>query len=182
MITLLEMVGHRCRVFRGDAAGLCRAHNALLLSTKKSLIARIDDDTISAQLDYLTLLVEAMLSDTTGLLVSGPIVHLRSAPQESYALPKDDAIDGYAAFEAPFIRYVQPPDAAPRFVTSLYSSFCTNGHMCWRPADSLLRFHRSEKKRRPICRCAPMCRGPRSVLSSYALVAREGARGRNPFL
>jgi GT2 family glycosyltransferase len=125
MISLLEMEGHRCRVIKGEAMGIPRAHNVLLAATKKNLIARIDDDTLPSDVDYLTLLVNEIRFDSSGLVgaVGGPIPHFKGGTQKDYELPANDTLGEFAAFETPFVRYVQPENATPRSVTALYSSF-----------------------------------------------------------
>lgn len=125
MLSLLEMEGHRCRVIKGEAQGLPRAQNALLSATKKNLIARIDDDTLPARIDYLSLLMKVLQTDSSGQIsaVGGPIPHFQGGTLADYALPDAETLDRYAPFEAPFIRYVQPSEAQPRLVTALYSTF-----------------------------------------------------------
>ena len=125
MMALLEIEGHRCRVIRGPSAGVASAHNALLSATRKPLIARIDDDTLPARTDYLALLVELFVRDTTGRLgaAGGPIPHFTGGPLEKYNMPDHAELGRYAPFEAPFARFVSPPEAEPHTVTTLYSSF-----------------------------------------------------------
>ena len=125
MFQLLETEGHRCRVIHGRSQGLASAHDALLMATRKPLIARIDDDTLPARTDYLALLFEQFVRDSTGRLgaVGGPIPHFTGGPLEKYAIPDQTELDKYAPFEAPFTRYLPPRDATPHTVTTLYSSF-----------------------------------------------------------
>ncbi len=125
MLSLLELEGHRCRVIKGEAKGIPRAHNVLLAATKKNLIARIDDDTLPSDVDYLSLLVAEMTSERSGRVgaAGGPIPHFKGGTIEDYALPPDEALKGFAPFETPYVRFVQPREAKPIGVTALYSSF-----------------------------------------------------------
>ena len=133
MVMLTEMAGHRTRIIKGASAGLIPAQNTLLAATRKNLIARIDDDTLPDGIDYLEQLVDAMLNDRTGRLgaVGGPIADVRSPSLDDHRLPPEEELDKYYPFESPHIRYVQPKDAVPRTVPSLYSSFLYKRPVAW---------------------------------------------------
>ncbi|MCU0661237.1 MAG: glycosyltransferase family 2 protein [Myxococcota bacterium] len=124
MLDLLELEGHRCRILRGPCQGLMYAQNTLLMASKKRLVARLDDDTVP-QPHTLERLMKILLEDNKGdvAAVSGPIPAFVGGKLADYALPDPQSLAQYAAFETPQTRYVHPEGAAPRRMTSLYSSF-----------------------------------------------------------
>jgi hypothetical protein len=172
MTSLLEMEGHRCRIIKGEAAGLPRAQNALLAATTKNLIARIDDDTLPSRTDYLAMLMNVMLRDSTGIVgaVGGPIPHFQGGDLTDYALPSAEALDKYAPFEAPFIRYVQPQDAAPRTVTALYSTFIYKRAYLWASGGFSLSYSTVAEKEETDVLTRTQFMGAKLVFHPHALL------------